>query len=93
MCVCVCEERERECVCVCVCVSERATKKESVLFAYPGAHTMFGWFVTLVKHGVISGEVLVGAEIPGGVGKGKLHCGYQIDFCIRMGSGVSWFNI
>ena len=78
-------QRERE--------TERATKRESVLIADPGAHTMFGWFVTLVKHGVISGEVLVGAEVPGGVGKRKLHCDYQIYFCIQMGSGVSRFNI
>ena len=74
-------------------MSERATKKESVLFADPGAHTMFGWFVTLVKHGDISGEILVGVEIPGGVGKGKLHCDNKIDFCIQTGSGVSRFNI
>ena len=63
------------------------------MFADPGAHTMFGCFVKLVKHGVVSGEVLVGAESPGGVGKGKLHCDYQNDSCIQMGSGVSRFNI
>ena len=49
-------------------------------------------------NGVVSKEVLAGAEIPGGRGRGRLmyltlHCNHQNDSCIKTGSDESRFNI
>ena len=42
-------------------------------------------------------EILAGTKIPGGGGRGSLyptlHCHHQNDFCIKMGSDESHFNV
>ena len=54
--------------------------------------------VKLVSRRVVSEvAVLAGTEITGGRGRGRLylmlHCHHQNDFCIKMGSDESRFNV
>ena len=53
--------------------------------------------VVVFQHRVVSEEVLVGTEIPGGGGRGRLYlslyCHHQNDSCIKTGSDESHFGV
>jgi len=54
---------------------------------------ILGWLVNPIYNPVVSKKALAETKIPESGEEGDYTCHHQNNFCIKMGSGVSRFNV